>query len=124
MRMSGDRGSKQGGSKQVRGKALRAGKPPRQARKKSRACAGGAQSRASRGIGPADRGKTVARQTAFDLIGHRQSAKPESPARGGQATLWVTTRLYANPFHRPGILLKLLRQDFRGRIRGIMAPGA
>ena len=66
----------------------------------------------------------MARQTAFDLIGRRHSAKPEGPARGGQAILRVATRLYANPLDRPGISLKLLREDFRGRIRGIMAPSA
>ena len=66
----------------------------------------------------------MAWQTAFDLIDRRQSAKPEGPARGGQATLRTSTCVYATPFHSPGMLLKLLRQDFRGRIRGIMAPGA
>jgi len=66
----------------------------------------------------------VARQTAVDLIGRPQSSKPEGPTRGGQAILRVATRLYANPLDGPGILLKLLRKDLRGRIRGIMAPRA
>ena len=66
----------------------------------------------------------MARQTAFDLIGRRQSAKPEGPARGGQANPRTGTRINANPLDGPGILLKLLRKDFRGRIRGIMAPSA
>ena len=66
----------------------------------------------------------MARQTAVDLIGRRQSAKPEGPARGGQATPRVATRLYANPLDGPGILLKLLHKDFRGRIGGIVAPRA
>ena len=66
----------------------------------------------------------MAWQTAFDLIDRRQSAKPEGPARGGQATLRVAARLYAKPFHRPGILPKLMRKDFWGRIRGIMPPRA
>ena len=64
----------------------------------------------------------MARQTAFDLIGRRQSAKPEGPARGGQANLRTGTRIDANPLDGPGILLKLLHKDFRGRIRGIVAP--
>ena len=66
----------------------------------------------------------MARQTAFDLIGRRHSAKPEGPARGGQAILRVATRLYASPLDGPGILLKLLSKDFRGRIRGIIEPRA
>ena len=66
----------------------------------------------------------MARQTAVDLIGRRQSAKPEGPARGGQATPRVATRLYANPLDGPGILLKLLREHVRRRIRGVMAPRA
>jgi len=66
----------------------------------------------------------VARQTAFDLIGRRQSAKPEGPARGGQANPRTGTRINANALDGPGILLKLLRKDFRGRIRGIIAPRA
>jgi hypothetical protein len=66
--MSGDRGSKR-----VVGKAFEGGKAAQTGEEKGRARAG-AQSGASGEISPADRGKTMARQTAFDLIGRRQLA--------------------------------------------------
>ena len=122
--MTGDEDVQRSWIKAGREKSFEGGKAARAGAKKSRACGGGAQSGSSRGIGAADRGKTVPRQTAFDLISRRQSAKPEAPARRGQATLRIAARLHANPFDGPGILLKLSHKDFRGRIRGIMAPRA
>jgi len=56
------------------GKSFESGKGAQTGEEKSRARNGGAQSGASGGIGPADRGKTMARQAAFDLIGRRQLA--------------------------------------------------
>ena len=66
----------------------------------------------------------MARQTAFDLIDRHQSARPEGPERGRQASLRIATRIYANPLDGPWILLKLLRKDLWGRVGGIMAPRA
>jgi hypothetical protein len=68
--------------------------------------------------------KTVPRQAGVYVTDRRRSTEPESAPRGGQAIRRAGTRIDPKPFHRPRILPELLRQDRRGGIRGIMAPGA